>query len=203
MTMDLVRADFALIPGEPLFGAVIAASQAITDEFYYNDNIIDAKTFPPHLSLHICPVPSTALGQVSAELAALAAAGLPDIAATKIEASSGGYIMLGIERTTALMGLHEAILSIAARAREAISGDPYGSPYIRDSFTPHISLAKIDRDDQADATAIGRKALGQPGIAPSQSLELCDIGERSERWDVLATFPASKNSLAGGSDARS
>jgi hypothetical protein len=26
MTMDLVRADFALIPGEPLFSAAIAAS---------------------------------------------------------------------------------------------------------------------------------------------------------------------------------
>jgi hypothetical protein len=202
MTMDLVRADFALIPGEPLFSAVIAASQAITDEFYYNANVIDAKTFPPHLSLHICPVPSTALGQVSAELAALAAAGLPDIAATRIEATSGGYIMLSIERTTALMALHEAILAIAARVREAISGDPYGSPYIRDSFTPHISLAKIDRDDQADATAIGRQALKQPGTAPSRSLELCDIGERSERWDVLATFPVSRNSLTDGSDAQ-
>ncbi|HET9897900.1 MAG TPA: hypothetical protein VFQ44_23470 [Streptosporangiaceae bacterium] len=31
--MDLVRTDFALIPGNPLFDA--AASQAITDEFCY------------------------------------------------------------------------------------------------------------------------------------------------------------------------
>jgi hypothetical protein len=30
-TVDLVRVDFALIPDDPLFGAVITASQAITD----------------------------------------------------------------------------------------------------------------------------------------------------------------------------
>jgi hypothetical protein len=55
--VDLVRVDFALIPGEPLFTAVITASQAITTKFHCNANIIDATTFPPHLSLHICTVP--------------------------------------------------------------------------------------------------------------------------------------------------
>jgi hypothetical protein len=191
--VDLVRADFALIPDDPLFGAVIAASQAITDEFYYNANIIDDKTFPPHLSLHICAVPRPALSQVTAELEALAAAGLPAIAATTVEPSSSGYVMLSIARTPELMALHEAILDIAARAREGLGGDAFGSPYIRDSFTPHISLAKIDRDDQAEATAIGRQALSKPGGAPSRALDLCDIGERSERWDILATFPADKH----------
>jgi hypothetical protein len=87
------------------------------------------------------------------------------------------------------MALHEAILDIAPRGRESIAaGDTYGSAYIRDSFTPHISLAKVDRDDQADAAAIGRRALSQSGGAPVRALDLCDIGERSERWDVLASF---------------
>lgn len=63
--------------------------------------------------------------------------------------------MLGIERTPVLMDLHEAVLDIAARARDGLDGDPFGSPWIRGSFTPHISLAKIDRDDQAEATVIG------------------------------------------------
>jgi hypothetical protein len=44
--VDLVRVDFALIPDEPLFESVIRASQAIADEFYYSENIIDDKTFP-------------------------------------------------------------------------------------------------------------------------------------------------------------
>jgi hypothetical protein len=44
--VDLVRIDFALIPDEPLFGSVVRASQAIIDEFYYNENVIDDKTFP-------------------------------------------------------------------------------------------------------------------------------------------------------------
>ena len=39
--MDLVRADFALIPGDPLFSAVIAASQAITDEYRKAEALAD------------------------------------------------------------------------------------------------------------------------------------------------------------------
>jgi hypothetical protein len=69
--------------------------------------------------------------------------------------------MLIIERTPGLMALHEAILGVAARARDGLGGDPFGSPYIRDSFTPHLSLAKIDRDDQADAAAIGLQTLAR------------------------------------------
>ncbi len=197
--MDLVRVDFALIPDDPLFSAVITASQAITDEFYYNANIIDAKTFPPHLSLHICTVPQATLGQVTAELEALAAAGLPDIAATMVEPSYSGYVMLGVGRTPGLMALHEAILDVATRARDGLGGDPFGSQFIRDSFAPHISLAKIDRDDQAEAAAIGLRTLGEPGTAHSRALDLCDIGERSERWDILASFPAAEHPRLGGS----
>src|ERR1035438_349321 len=47
LTADLVRVDFALIPADPLFGAVVTASQVITGEFSYNANVIDARTFPP------------------------------------------------------------------------------------------------------------------------------------------------------------
>jgi hypothetical protein len=189
-TVDLVRVDFALIPDDPLFGAVITASQAITDEFYYNVNVIDAKTFPPHLSMHICAVPRATLGHVTAGLNALTAADLPDITPVAVEPANGGYVMLNIERTPGLMALHEAILDIAAQAREGADGDPFGSPYIRDSFTPHISLAKIDRDDQAEATAIGLRTLSKCRTVRSRALDLCDIGEYSERWDILASFPA-------------
>lgn len=188
--MDLVRVDFALIPGNPLFDAVIAASQAITDEYYYNTNIIDAKTFPPHLSLHICTIPRTAITQLTTTLEPLATAALPDITPTGVQPSGGGYIMLAIERTPALMDLHEAVLTAAAHARDSLGDDPYGSPYIRDSFTPHISLAKLDRDDQADAAAIARHTLASATSTPPQALELCDIGANSERWDTLAAFPA-------------
>lgn len=200
--MDLVRVDFALIPANPLFDAVITASQAITDEFYYNANIIDAKTFPPHLSLHICTIPRTALNQVTAAVEPLTAVGLPDITPTGVEPTRGGYIMLTIERSSVLVKLHEAILGIAAQARDSLGADPFGSPYIRDSFTPHISLAKLDRDDQAEAAAIGKRTLANNSSTRSQTLELCDIGENSERWDILASFPAAAAwPPAGGSTA--
>jgi hypothetical protein len=188
--VDLVRVDFALIPANPLFDAVITASQAITDEFYYNANVIDTKTFPPHLTLHICAIPRAALNQVTAAMEQLTAAGLPEITPTGVEPTRGGYVMLNIDRSPVLINLHEAILDIAAQARDSLGADPFGSPYIRDSFTPHISLAKLDRDDQAEATAIGRRTLANTSSTRSQALELCDIGENSERWDILASFPA-------------
>lgn len=188
--MDLVRVDFALIPASPLFEAVIAASQAITDEFYYNENIIDATTFPPHLSLHICAVPQASLGDVAKALATAAAAGLPDIVPVAVEPSRGGYVMLSVERTPELMALHEAALAAAAQARDGLGDDQHDGRYVRDSFAPHLSLAKLGRDDQAEATEIARRALGEASRTLAQALQLCDIGERSERWDILASFPA-------------
>jgi hypothetical protein len=189
--VDLVRVDFALIPDSPLFDDVIGASQAITDEFYYNKNIIDDKVFPPHLSMHICTIPRAAVSQATAALQKLASAGLPGITPIAVKPSADGYVMLSAERTPALMDLHEAILSAAAQARRDLGGDPFGSPYIRDSFTPHISLAKVDRDDQAEATAIGRKTIRTSVSTRARALDLCDIGERSEQWEILASFPAS------------
>lgn len=189
--MDLIRVDFALIPDDPVFGSVIRASQAITDEFYYNENVIDDKEFPPHLSLHICTVPREKIQQLVDGLGTLTESiDLPDINPVGIEPSYGGYVMLNVERTTEIMALHEAVLELAAMAREGVDTDKYGSEYIRDSFVPHASLAKVDRRDLTGATEIGRKALGNlGGPARTRTLDLCDIGPRSERWDVLASFP--------------
>jgi hypothetical protein len=152
----------------------------------------------PHLSLHICTIPRTALAQLNAELEPLATATLPGITPTGVEPSGGGYIMLNIERTPALMDLHEAVLAAAAQARDGLDDDPYGSPYIRDSFTPHISLAKLDRDDQADAADIARHTLADVSSTPPQALELCDIGANSERWDTLASFRPNRADAGNG-----
>ncbi|MGH3916395.1 MAG: hypothetical protein ACRDTC_23750, partial [Pseudonocardiaceae bacterium] len=54
------------------------------------------------------------------------------------------------------------------------------------------ALAKVDPRDLISATETGRKALGSDaGLRPARprTLDLCDIGARSERWDVLASFP--------------
>jgi 2'-5' RNA ligase superfamily len=194
--VELVRVAFALIPGKPLFDAVISASQAITDEFCYNANVIDSQTFPPHLSLHICTIPGPGLGEVTNALERLAADALPEITPAGVEPATGGYVMLNIERSPALMALHEAILDIAARARQSLDGDPFGSRYIRGSFIPHISLAKLDRDDQPEAATIGRRALAGSTSATPQALELCDIGENSEQWNTLASFSPTNQSVS-------
>ncbi len=69
-----------------------------------------------------------------------------------------------------------------------LDADPFGSPYIRRSFIPHISLTKLDRDDQPEAATISRRALAGSTSATPQALELCDIGENSEQWKILASF---------------
>jgi hypothetical protein len=199
LTAELVRVDVALIPADPLFGAVVTASQIITREFSDNANVIDARTFPPHLSLLICTVPRAALAALAADLEALAAAGLPDIAAITVEPSRSGYVMLTVERTPQLLAVQDAILHVAAQARRALDGGPFGSRYIRSSFAPHISLAKVGRGDQHAAVAIGLRTLNCPRTARSRALDLCDIGERSQRWDILASYPAGPQ--AGGSQA--
>lgn len=187
-TVNLLRVDFALIPDDPLFTAVIDASQTITDEYYYNENIIDANTFPPHVSLHICTVPRDRLPQITAHLGKLAVAGLPTLNPIGVEASSGGYVMLSIERSPDIMAMHEAVLDIAAAARGDVAGEKYGNQYTHDLFDPHISLAKVDYNDQSSATKIGQQAAGKLQMNQTRTFDLCDIGERSERWDVLATF---------------
>jgi hypothetical protein len=188
-TVDLYRVDFALIPDEPIFTGVIDASQAITDEYYDNANVIDEKTFPPHVSLHICPIPRSAVESVTEGIQALAA-NLPELVPIGVGRAEGGYVMLDIERTEGLAALHEAVLELAAEARASLgSSDKYGSPYIRDLFNPHLSLAKVDYRDQAGAVRIGRESLGGLATAQSRSLSLCDIGERSEQWEVLASVP--------------
>lgn len=187
--MDVVRVDFALIPDEPLFGAVVSASQAITDEFYDNQNVIDDKDFPPHLSLHICIVPRDKIDQVVTDLRALAeGADLPDITPIGVDPAYGGYVMVNVEPTGEIMALHESILDVVSTARDGLDGDVYGNKYIRESFTPHISLAKVDRHDLSSAADIGRKALGDWHTARTRTLDLCDIGLHSQRWDVLASF---------------
>ncbi len=191
----LVRVDFALIPDDPMFESVVNASQTITDEYYYNENVIDERSFPPHLSLHICTVPHDKIPQIVSDLRALIErVGLPHINPTAVESSCGGYVMLNVERTAQLMALHEAILELAAIAREGVDADKYGSKYVRDAFVPHVSLAKVDGRDLANATNIGRQAFGSCQPTRTRALELCDIGARNERWDVLASFPNRKSS---------
>jgi hypothetical protein len=140
-------------------------------------------------------VPQGKVQQVIDELGALPGRiGLPVINPVGIEPSHGGYVMLNIERTTEIVTLHEVILELAASAREGVGADKYGSEYIRDLFVPHVSLAKVDRHDLTSATAIGRQALGSCHPTQTRTLDLCDIGPRSERWDVLASFPIGKSS---------
>lgn len=187
------RIAIAMIPGEPHFSAIVKASAAITNVMA-NKNIIDADRFPPHASLHICTIPNDRLSTLFADLDAT----IPETAPTtsvrpgRLREGSSGYVTLDLVPIDGLLGLHEWALQAAATARGYGAGagtesaaERYGSNWIRDRFTPHYSIAKVDPGKQREAYEIATEALADLGPAPVRRLDVCDIGPRSQRWDVL------------------
>jgi hypothetical protein len=187
--MDVKRLDFALIPGGPLFSQVIRASQSITDEYYYNSNVIDADKYPPHVSLHICTIRVDLLPSLEEEISSIwAESEVSTLKPVDVSPASGGYIMLYLERSEALVSLHERVIEAAATARAGVDSSKYGNDYVLSDFSPHLSLAKVEADDRRDATAIAKEVLADMPISPVTSFDLCDIGPRNERWDVLTSL---------------
>jgi Protein of unknown function (DUF1045) len=200
--IDNVRLDFALSPSEPQYSRVIAASQAITDRVR-NYNVIDREKFPPHLSLHIGAIPRSALETVISRCREAAFWGVPAIEPTKVVSGSRGYVSLQVRITPALRELHESILDVVEEARREVASDSppfldslseadqdlyrrYGNTYVLDDFDAHLSIAKVDAEHQSLAYEIAGAVLDGLGTAPAAAAEVCDIGARSEKWDVLA-----------------
>lgn len=191
--VDQTRVAFAVIPGEPHFSAIVKASAAITAE-KPNRNIIDTDRFPPHLSLHICTIPTGQLAGMFTHLATAApqeALSAP-LTLGELREGSSGYITLDLTATPAVMDLHEWTLQAAATARghPATPGtesaqERYGSTWIRNHFCPHYSIAKVDHDDQHDAYEIAAETLTGLPPAPVASFQVCDIGAHSEKWETL------------------
>lgn len=204
MDDGVVRIDFALSPSEPQASAIIDASQEITRRFE-NRNVIDRDRFPPHLSLHIAVVPAGRVDEL-VQLVADATAGLnrrPTLVAGELVEGSSGYVSLRVEITQDLGSLHRAVIEAAATVREG--GHPrlspnlgryeppdqeryqkYGNVYVLERFDAHFSIAKVSWQDQSDALAIAEKHLLHVPPGPAEGMLICDIGPRSEKWEVLA-----------------
>ncbi len=204
---DLIRIAIALAPREPLFSAVIHASQEITQR-YDNANVIDAVTYPPHVSLHICYIPRRVL-EVLLESVSHLATGQSHalyLRGLRVERGSKGYVSVRVSRDTELQEMHQLAISAAASVRDGIS-EPlprsfdsyseldkanyrkYGNAYVGAKFDPHISIAKVEPEDQGDAYAIAKHILDGVTEAPVEALQVCDIGPNNEKWEVLTSAP--------------
>jgi len=198
---ERIRVDVTLIPAEPLYSAVINASQAISRQFT-NQNIIDNDTFPPHASLHICTIPKDQLSIFLDMIDHIVEKSLPELVPVEVIKGSAGYISLGLTITPAIRSLHERILSAAATVRGAdYQEDPvrlarlppadrqifqkYGSSFVLERFDLHISIAKVVPEHQARAWKIATQVLGTITSIPTSSVQVCDIGMCSEKWIVL------------------
>lgn len=202
---DIIRIAIALSPREPLFSAVIQASQEITRR-YDNANIIDAQTYPPHVSLHICYIPHRSLDSLLESVSDLAAGQSHPLhlRGLRVEKGSKGYVSVRVSRDTKVQEMHESASSIAASVREGIS-EPiprsfaayseldksnylkYGNAYVGVKFDPHMSIAKVDLEDQVDAQAIAKRIIDRVPEASVEALQVCDIGPNNEKWEVLVS----------------
>lgn len=209
--MSDVRVAFALVPGEPHFSAVVRASQEIT-KVMGNRNIIDPARFPPHVSLHICTVDRARLAAMFAHLQATRPEGglAVPLRPARLYEGTSGYITFELARTEPVTALHEWVLQAAAIGRghpsepdTATPAERYGGVWIRDRFTPHYSIAKVDPADQPAALDLAHEQLADLDTAPAARFEICDIGLRSQNWETLTqqpTDPRPEDHPAGGGD---
>ncbi len=195
---------FSLSPSETLWRQIVNASQAISDEFY-NQNEIDDKTFPPHLSLHICTIPTNSVSELQNALSHLWAASKElKLNITGVVAGTSGYVFAGVERTDDLQQLHTAIIECAAEARLPMRSpsenesntDRYGNDYVLDRFEPHFSIAKVDFDEQRDAVDVAKRIVTS-GPSEVRALELVDIDVDNSKWEVLSSSIALSANVPG------
>lgn len=188
------RIALALIPGDPHFSAIIKASTAITAS-YENHNIIDELEFPPHVSLLICTVSSEHLDALRERIGE----SLPSTACSelmyfhRLRKGASGYITMDLTITETLADLREWALRTVSTAggngesgsQDKIAGERPEHLEMHRPFIPHYSVAKVHPTDQNDAYQIASEALSGVGPAPISAIEVCDIGMRSEKWDVI------------------
>ena len=203
---DRIRIDVALIPSEPLFSAVIDASQAITKQFR-NYNIIDAEQFPPHLSIHICTIPHDNLSLFSNDAVILNSSRI-NLKPICVSMTSGGYISFKVENSTDIHRLHECVIGITAKMRgpgfeeaperkrnywdvkDQKNYAVYGNIFVNEKFDPHFSIAKVDPENLSESFKIAQSML-KPMVGrdvSSSQLQICEIGMHSEKWDTLKRF---------------
>jgi hypothetical protein len=200
LSIEPVRVDAVIVPAEPLFSAVIEASQAVSRR-YKNANIIDAQRWPPHVSLHIGTVPPDRLETLCDAFDELDTDLTPVIVPERLTRRSRGYISLKVTITDELRALHEQVLECFAKARagfeEPIPGwasdsdrdrtwyRRYGNTYIFDRFDAHLSVAKVSRENHDAAHEVASAALGTTAAGKASVFELRDIGPHNERWDLI------------------
>ena len=200
-TLAPLRVAVVLIPDQPLFQAVINASQAIT-KLFRNQKIIDSETFPPHASLHICTISGGRLKDFAELLRSTFNASLPVLRPTRLRMGSSGYVTLDLDITPQIRELHESTIEAAATIRgigyvddrrtpqwysaeDRANYDRYGNIYVGKKFDFHLSIAKVEAQYHEDAYQIAERELASLGEVKASKFQICDIGMRSEKWVVL------------------
>jgi hypothetical protein len=197
----------AVIPASPLYEQISEASLAITAK-WENQNIIDNKRFPAHISLIISGVSSAALDVLKAEVSKLASS----VKSAQFEVVSlykGSRGFIGVRCTGAILE------QLGKRAFDAsavaISNDPCVRPHLSERWSSlseyqqgdaakygsyktndgdyHLSVAQVDQWDVGSAIQVAEKIVSVHAKSTISAIQLIDVGHHNEQWKVLQDFP--------------
>jgi len=193
----------AIIPTNPLKDKVAAASLRVTRSFE-NENVIDNKRFPAHVSLYLGGTSRDYIPMLSD---AIDKAIRPHLLA-KLRADSlysdGGFIGVDVAVDSATRLLFDAVVSACAQVHQTSQlVRPHlisrwsrltsaqrdlilrMGTYKVDPSGLHISVAQVDPQDLNSAFVLARRDLTLPEEFGIESVQIVDVGHNNEKWVVL------------------
>lgn len=194
-----------IIPTEPIFSMISDASLKIAQK-YNNDNIIDNKMFPAHISIILTGTNKEYSNSIFQKLKAITSE-FKDISLTANEVYLGrrGYIGVKCGESQELKYLCYKIIAECAnfhqknqvfrphiierwntlRETEKESVIKYGAYKIFDNSDFHLSVAIVDNIYQKECFELARTIIKVPQTFKINKFQFVDMGHKNEKWDVL------------------
>jgi len=190
------------IPAEPIYSQVAETSLAI-NEHCVNNNIIDNKLFPCHLTLIISGTDKKSEDVIIENLQKINFSSLQ----AKVDSfyiEKDGLISI-LVKGEIVNKIHQEILDIIEktlkdkiiirpRIQERLSGlsddeqkmvSCFGSHYVGEYFKPHISVAKVEKNFEEEAMNIAKNIIKLPQEIKFSEIQIVDIGLNNEQWNIL------------------
>jgi hypothetical protein len=193
-----------LIPEEPIYSEVARVSLEIAKK-YGSKNIIDNLRFPTHATIIISGTTPEHLSSIVDKISSLKISIDTQAKAVGVYVDTQGFVYVKLQGNF-LTTIHEGVASIVAaelqkevvvRSRvqkwwQELSAverkyvQIYGSYRVKELFKPHISIAFVEPKYSLESLGIAKKLIILPQTIRFSQLQIVDIGEEDEMWDVVA-----------------
>ncbi len=205
LTPAKISVAIALITEKEISRQISKASQAIANLFE-NNNIIDNRAFPAHISLYLGGFAKEDIPAVKKTLEPFKET-IPKITLTvkKIRLKSPGFIYLDLELPKVLLVSYQKMIESLAvihqqdpvyRPRiinrwakltgsQKASLKHYGDYKIKDRLNPHISIALVVEKHGKAALKLAKEIITLPQEIKIRRIQAVDIGHKNEKWQIL------------------